>query len=208
MQHRDPQESQDPQTLAASSNSESANGQSDGANPDAQESKTQMVEALELPLQVLPDVHPCQGCAGCCKYIATEIDSPTSMQDYEHIVWYIAHRDVAVYIDWEGDWFLEFTTVCDHLTEAQTCGIYRERPRICSDFSWNECEKTTQEPAYREHFAEPKQFVSWLEENRPKASAKYEKFRRKLIEKREAASIATTGAKGAGLSGQEESAGA
>ena len=145
-------------------------------------------DSLELPLRVLPGAHPCQACGACCKYIATEIDAPTSMQDYEHIVWYISHRDVGVYIDWEGDWFIEFSTVCEHLTEAATCGIYRERPRICSDFSWNECEKTTQESAYRDRFVRPDEFVAWLEGKRPKAFAKYQKFRKKLIEKREAAS--------------------
>ena len=145
-------------------------------------------DSLELPLRVLPGAHPCQGCGACCRYIATEIDAPTSMQDYEHIVWYLTHRDVGVYIDWEGDWFIEFSTVCEHLTETATCGIYRERPRICSDFSWTECEKTTQEPAHRVHFSKPVEFVDWLEEKRPKAFAKYQKFRRKLIEKRDAAS--------------------
>ncbi len=156
------------------------------ANGAAAKSSEQ--DSLELPLLVLPGTHPCQSCGACCRYIATEIDAPTSMQDYEHIFWYLAHRDVGVYIDWEGDWFLEFNTVCEYLTEAATCGIYLDRPRICSDFSWNECEKTTQEPAYSKHFARPDEFVAWLEEKRPKAFAKYQKFRRKLIEKRAAAS--------------------
>ena len=143
-------------------------------------------ERLELPMVALPESHPCQACGECCRYIATEIDAPTSMQDYEHIAWYLLHRDVSVYVDWEGDWYIEFRTVCENLTEEATCGIYRDRPQICSDFSWNECERTTKESASKHHFHRPEEFVEFLREKRPKAYAKYMKFRRKLIEKRSA----------------------
>jgi len=104
---------------------------------------------LELPLVALPTSHPCHECGKCCHYIAVEIDRPTAFRDYENIYWYLTHRNVCVYIDWEGDWFIEFATPCDHLTEAKTCGVYEERPKICSEFSWDECEETTQERAWK-----------------------------------------------------------
>ena len=59
---------------------------------------------------------------------------------------------LVVYIDHEGDWYLEFRTVCRHLTPSGTCGIYAERPLICEEYSWEECEVTTREPGYRQRF--------------------------------------------------------
>ena len=56
---------------------------------------------LELPLIQLPGSHPCHGCGDCCRYIAIEIDNPTSYADHDHLYWYLSHRDVSVYVDWE-----------------------------------------------------------------------------------------------------------
>ena len=143
--------------------------------------------ALELPLLALPTTHPCKGCGACCRYIAIEIDSPTGYRDYDHIYWYLVHRNVSVYIDWEGDWFVEFQTVCEHLTDASTCGIYSERPAICSDFSWDTCEKTTGEDAHKVLWEEPGEFMAWLEAKRPKAFQKYVERRAKLLRSRASA---------------------
>ncbi len=143
-------------------------------------------EVMELPLIVLPATHACTDCGECCTYLAVEIDQPTSFTDLEHVFWYLTHRDVAVYIDWEGDWFIEFQTVCEHLTEAKACGIYEERPKICSEFSWNECERTTGERAWKYHFDVPDQFFEWLEAKQPSRYEKYMKSRRKLLDARRA----------------------
>jgi hypothetical protein len=75
---------------------------------------------LELPLIDLPSAHPCYGCAACCRYVAVEFDPPTVPRDYDQIHWYLTHRDVSVYIDWEGDWYVEFKTLCEHLTARPT----------------------------------------------------------------------------------------
>lgn len=142
------------------------------------------LDVMELPLVDLPKTHACTDCGDCCTYLAVEIDQPTSFTDLEHVFWYLAHRNVAVYIDWEGDWFIEFRTVCEHLTDSKTCGIYEERPKICSEFSWNECERTTGERAWKYHFEQPDAFFKWLEEKQPSRHEKYLKGRRKLVEAR------------------------
>lgn len=142
----------------------------------------------ELPLLSLPSSHPCEGCAECCRYVALEIDNPTTPKDYDHIFWYLTHRDVAVYIDWEADWYVEFQTRCEHLTDFGTCGIYRERPHICSDFSWDTCERTTREPAARYRFEKAEDFFAWLEKRRPRSHARYLAFRRELLAGRVAGS--------------------
>ena len=154
-------------------------------------------DVMELPLLHLPTTHACTDCGDCCTYLAVEIDAPTSFTDLEHVFWYLTHRNVAVYVDWEGDWFIEFLTVCEHLTDDKTCGIYEERPKICSEFSWNECEKTTGERAWKYHFDKPDQFFAWLEEKQPARFEKYMKGRRKLLDSRRAI-VADEGADGPG----------
>jgi Fe-S-cluster containining protein len=143
------------------------------------------VKSLELPLLALPKTHPCAGCGDCCRYVATQIERPTTNTDYDQIVWYLTHRDVSVYIDWEGDFYLEFRTLCDHLTPSGTCEIYRERPEICSEFSYEECEKGTGEPAHKWRFEKPAEFLAWFEQRRPKAFARFGAYREKLLRERD-----------------------
>ncbi|MFQ5515057.1 MAG: YkgJ family cysteine cluster protein [Myxococcota bacterium] len=139
---------------------------------------------LELPLLELPERHPCHECGACCRYVAVEIDKPTCFKDYDHIHWYLTHRGISVYVDWEGDWFIEFETACEHLSPGATCGIYEDRPQICSDFSWDECEKTTRERAWKYRFVTQEEFLAWHREKRPKSYDRYVAARRKLAEKR------------------------
>jgi Fe-S-cluster containining protein len=139
---------------------------------------------LELPLITLPDAHPCHACGQCCTYVAVEIDAPTAFDDYENIYWYTAHRGVSVYVDWDGDWYIEFQAVCEHLTPERTCGVYSVRPKMCSDFSSDECEITTRERAWKYRFETPDEFFSWFREKRPASFARFLKRRRQLLRKR------------------------
>jgi Fe-S-cluster containining protein len=139
---------------------------------------------LELPLVQLPSAHPCHGCGECCHYVAVEIDKPSAFRDYDHVFWYLAHRGVTVYVDWEGGWFLEFETVCENLTPAKTCGIYEQRPYICSSFSWEECERNSKEQAWKYRFRTPDEFFEWLRETRPRSFERYAKQRRRVLNER------------------------
>ncbi len=150
--------------------------------------KTNRNGRMELPLVNLPGAHPCSECGHCCTYVSVEIDNPSTFGDYDNVYWYLTHRAVSVYVDWEGDWFIEFETVCEHLSEARTCGIYEERPKICSDFSWNECEKTTNEPAWKHRFTTPDELLAFMREKRPRNYERYTVEREKLAAKRRAAS--------------------
>jgi Fe-S-cluster containining protein len=142
-------------------------------------------ETLELPLLQLPTAHPCHECGACCDYVAIEIDNPTCFKDYDNVHWYLVHRGVSVYVDWEGDWYIEFETRCEHLSDHATCAVYENRPGICSEFSWDECEKTTKEAAWKYRFVTQEEFLAWHREKRPKSFARYMKARGKLDEKRE-----------------------
>jgi len=75
---------------------------------------------------------PCEECnARCCRYLAIEIDTPRTAADYDDIRWYLLHRRVAVFIDHDGVWHLEFRSPCEALGKDNRCKIYDSRPRIC-----------------------------------------------------------------------------
>ena len=146
---------------------------------------------IELPLATLPSAHPCNECGQCCTYIAVEIDNPSDFEDYDNMFWYLAHKGVSVYIDFDSDWFIEFETVCEHLSPSKTCGIYEERPHMCSSFSWDECEKNTQERAWKVRFTKPDELFAYIEKKRPRNFERYIRDRDKMRRKREKAAAQT-----------------
>lgn len=82
----------------------------------------------------------CKDCdAKCCKYVSVEIDKPEDENDFENIKWYVAHENVNVYVDEEGDWYIEFLTPCEFLEEGNKCKSYNNRPKICRDYEHDEC---------------------------------------------------------------------
>ena len=42
--------------------------------------------------------HPCFECVQCCTYVAIEIDTPTTMKEYDYIVWYLYHQGVSIFV--------------------------------------------------------------------------------------------------------------
>jgi hypothetical protein len=93
-------------------------------------------------------VKDCSLCHGaCCKYVAMEIDVPEEMHDFENIRWYVAHENIAVYVDEENTWNIEFATPCKYLNENNLCSIHEQfvknselkRPAICKEFDANHC---------------------------------------------------------------------
>ena len=121
--------------------------------------------------------------------MSVEVDNPSAFSDYDQIFWYLTHRGVSVYVDWEGDWYVEFETVCEHLTEARTCGIYEERPKLCSDFSWDECEVSTGESAWQYRFSKPDELLEFMKRKRPRNHERYLQAREKLLRKRQESAL-------------------
>lgn len=141
--------------------------------------KTQTKPTPALPFLTKQSSHPCFACAQCCTYIATQIDEPTTMTDYDHISWYLHHAGISVYIDWEGAWYLQIETRCEQLTEHGLCGIYDHRPAICKDFDWRDCEKQQtpdDDPPEKFLFRTSDEFFVWLEAKRPRTHARYREF--------------------------------
>ena len=82
----------------------------------------------------------CQRCGGkCCSYVALEIDEPTTRADFENIRWYCAHKDVWVFKE-DGDWYVVFDSPCVELAEDFSCRIHDERPQVCRDHPFGECD--------------------------------------------------------------------
>jgi len=107
--------------------------------------------AIGLPLladgrHALPEGNPCEGCDHCCRYVALPIRRPRTRRDFEEIRWYVLHENVSVYIDWEGDWGIQFHTSCRWLEDGR-CTHYALRPHICSDYDPADCERYVPEPA-------------------------------------------------------------
>lgn len=95
----------------------------------------------------------CDDCDDCCHYVAIEIDKPEDKEDWEHIKWYLLHKNVNVFIDWEDDWFVEFVTSCTALdAKTKLCIIYKNRPQVCCDYSQKTCTQYNNEPAEKKYF--------------------------------------------------------
>ncbi len=44
-----------------------------------------------------------------------------------------------VYVE-KGTWYLVVMTKCDNLMPGNRCAIYHDRPKICRDYTTDECE--------------------------------------------------------------------
>jgi uncharacterized protein len=82
----------------------------------------------------------CEYCAAkCCRYFALPIETPESFEDLEFIRWYLLHDRASVFQE-DGDWYLLVHTTCKHLQADNRCGIYETRPKICRDYTTDNCE--------------------------------------------------------------------
>ncbi|MFC1682345.1 YkgJ family cysteine cluster protein [Nanoarchaeota archaeon] len=86
------------------------------------------------------DKKDCSKCKGrCCKYVAVEIDKPETKSDFEDVRWYVSHKNINIFVDEDGDWYIEFMTPCEFLGEANKCMNYENRPEICREYDQDEC---------------------------------------------------------------------
>jgi len=112
----------------------------------------------ELP----PDVNLCQYCsAKCCRYLAIQIDEPTTGRQFDYLVWFLLHEGVAVFME-RKRWFVLFRTTCKELLHDGRCGIYEERPKICRRYSTKRCEYED-DWVYEKLFELPQQVLEYAE---------------------------------------------
>lgn len=82
----------------------------------------------------------CKECTLCCEYITVEIGTPKTKEDLDEIRWFLLH-DVEVFIDEEDKWRITVYQRCEALGNDGKCKIYDQRPIVCRNYSYNECEK-------------------------------------------------------------------
>ncbi len=102
-----------------------------------------MTDELNTPsieVEVNSD-NKCDLCEGskCCNYITQEIDTPRSMDEFDTLLWQLAHKNNQAYKDEDG-WFLLVYTKCQFLQDDGRCGIYETRPQMCRDYTNDYCE--------------------------------------------------------------------
>lgn len=94
----------------------------------------------------------CDKCDGrCCRYVAVEIDEPTTKNDFDDVRWYVAHRSISVFVE-EKKWHICFNSRCNFLTQDHRCEIYETRPKICRKHGISECEGPKGENDFELHF--------------------------------------------------------
>ena len=82
----------------------------------------------------------CDHCTGkCCRYFSLPIDTPSGWNDFDSMRWYLAHDGTVIYVE-DGSWYILILTPCKYLTADNRCGIYLNRPKICADYTTDECE--------------------------------------------------------------------
>jgi len=94
----------------------------------------------------------CEHCTGhCCRHIALPIDEPENKRDFDDIRWYLVHEGVSVFVE-DGEWYVNIETRCRHLQEDFRCGIYETRPKVCREYSADNCDYHSGDYGWDEHF--------------------------------------------------------
>jgi Fe-S-cluster containining protein len=82
------------------------------------------------------------------------IETPTDRQDFDDIRWYLLHENVSVFVE-DGEWYIYFAADCRHLQPDFRCGIYARRPRICRDYTTENCDYHSGDYEWEYHFTCP-----------------------------------------------------
>jgi len=120
------------------------------------------------PKTIPPEVNRalCEGCTICCEHVAMEIDEPEDEEDFQNIMWYVMHENVVVFIDEdEEDWYVEFKTRCKALGENCLCKFHSERPKICIEYSQDNCEKHGEGTPYKHLFKKREEVIDYVREH-------------------------------------------
>ena len=111
--------------------------------------------------------NPCDNCTKCCEYVALELDKPEDKEDFDQIRWFLAHKNVWVFIDHDDSWNVQFNTKCEKLDERNWCGAYEKRPHICGAHSSTNCDQHGAGDSFKILWKNMEEFEIWLKENKP-----------------------------------------
>ena len=106
--------------------------------------------------------HECKG--RCCRYITIQVPAPRDKIDMEEIRWFLAHRDISVYVV-SRRWNVEIRNRCKYLNRRNRCDIYEKRPEICRLYDVESCEYPRR-PKHKLQFDTIDQFDAWRAQKR------------------------------------------
>ena len=122
----------------------------------------------------------CDQCSAlCCRYFVLEIDTPETRRAYDDIRWYLIHENVFVFIE-KKKWYLGIYSRCKHLQTDNRCGIYQTRPKICREYSTDNCDYHGGEYDWDILFSSAEQLEQYGKEKLAEARAKARKRTQKL----------------------------
>ena len=94
----------------------------------------------------------CEHCTGvCCSYVALPIEEPETRSDFDDIRWYLLHQNISIFVE-DGDWYINIATRCRYLQPDGRCGTYATRPRICRQYSEDNCDYHSGDYGWELHF--------------------------------------------------------
>jgi Fe-S-cluster containining protein len=125
----------------------------------------------------------------CCRYFVLEIDKPESRRQFDDVRWYLVHEGTFVFIE-KKKWYLGVYARCKHLMPDNRCGIYEKRPKICRDYSTENCDYHGGDYGWEKLFSSAEQLEEYAEEKLTKIAA-----RKRREKEREARASATAAEK-------------
>ena len=126
----------------------------------------------------------CDDCrAECCKDVSVEIDKPNNFEDFETLKWFLAHKNIEIYVDHEGSWMVEFKTECKNLDENNKCKIYANRFKVCREHDPSECVINGSGDHFKRIFTKEEEIDEYMKEIG--FFKKYSEEKQKQMEKRE-----------------------
>ncbi len=106
----------------------------------------------------------CDQCAAlCCRYFALPLDNPKTAREYDDIRWYLIHENVVVFIE-DKQWYIGIMSRCKHLQADNRCGIYETRPKICREYSTENCDYHGGEYDFEKLFTSAEQLEAYAKE--------------------------------------------
>jgi Fe-S-cluster containining protein len=106
----------------------------------------------------------CDQCSAlCCRYFVLEIDTPETRSEFDNIRWYLVHENVFVFIE-KKKWYLGIYSRCKHLGDDNRCGIYATRPRICREYSTENCDYHGGDYNWSKLFSSAEQLQAYADE--------------------------------------------
>lgn len=116
----------------------------------------------------------CASCkpAKCCSYVSFQIDTPTTFEEFENLLWQIAHGDIEFFRDRDG-WFISINRRCRFLGSNNLCQIYEHRPQICRDYQNVNCDFDG-DYDFEHYFKKFEELLAYVRKRFPKkAAARY-----------------------------------